>query len=168
MKQIMSNSQQYCTTKTAARRLGVRPQRVRELAATGRLRGRRDGTRWEFDLAEIERLAALPRELRWKRCTADIATPGGLHPKASAIYSYIIRFKREHAGESPTTREIAAALGLSSTSVVQYHLEYLEAAGLIERPAGKSRMISIPGAQWRFEETNRVMGEPDARLVDEE
>lgn len=77
-----------------------------------------------------------------------------LHRTAEAIYRYIIRHKRMHAGESPTRREIGAAVGLSSPSTVNCHLVALERAGRIRlaRPAGKARMIMIPGASWSFEE----------------
>lgn len=65
----MSSSQQYCTTRTAATRLGVSRARVRQLAVAGHLAGRRDGNGWE------------------------------LHPTAAAVYRFIIRFEREHVGE---------------------------------------------------------------------
>ncbi len=77
-----------------------------------------------------------------------------VHPTTEAVYRYIIRYKRQHAGESPTRREIGAAVGLSSPSTVNSHLASLERVGRIRlaRPAGKARMISIPGASWQFEE----------------
>jgi repressor LexA len=79
-----------------------------------------------------------------------------LHSTTEAVYRYIIRHKRMHAGESPTRREIGAAVGLSSPSTVNCHLVALERAGLIRlaRPAGKARMIMIPGASWSFEEVD--------------
>lgn len=76
-----------------------------------------------------------------------------LHPNTLALYRWIVRFKRMNAGDSPTRREIAAGVGLTSIAMVQYHLVRLEAAGLIERPAkGKARRIGIPGATWHFDE----------------
>lgn len=75
--------------------------------------------------------------------------PKSLHPTAEAVYRYIIRYKRQHAGESPTRREIGAGVGLSSPSTVNCHLVALERAGRIRMGnRGKSRMITIPGAQW--------------------
>lgn len=69
------------------------------------------------------------------------------------MYRYIIRFKRLHAGDSPSRREIQAAVGIPSMSMVQRHLESLERAGLIIRPRrGDARRIAIPGAEWRFDE----------------
>lgn len=71
-----------------------------------------------------------------------------LHPTAAGIYRFILRFKQEYVGESPTRREIGEALDIS-ISVVHYHLARLDLAGLIALPReGKSRMIGIPGAVW--------------------
>lgn len=46
-------------------------------------------------------------------------------------------------GLPPSVREIAAAVGLKSTSTVQYHLNQLEDAGYIERDAQLKRTIRI-------------------------
>lgn len=80
--------------------------------------------------------------------------PRTMHPTAEAVYRYIIRYKRLHAGESPTRREIGAGVGISAPSVVHHHLVMLERSGRIRlgRPSGKARMIEIPGARWSFEE----------------
>lgn len=76
-----------------------------------------------------------------------------MNPTAESMYRYIIRFKRLHAGDSPSRREIMHALELPSVSMVQHHLLALEAAGRIVRPKrGQARMIQIPGAEWRFDE----------------
>ncbi len=77
-----------------------------------------------------------------------------LHPTTEAIYRYIIRYKRQHAGDSPTRREIGAGVGISTPSTVHHHLVMLERSGKIRlsRPAGKARMIEIPGASWQFDE----------------
>ena len=67
-----------------------------------------------------------------------------------AIYEFIVQFKIDHDGNSPTYREIMAAIGISSSSTVAYYLNQLEEAGLIIRPmeGGNSRVIEIPGAVW--------------------
>lgn len=78
-----------------------------------------------------------------------------MNPTAESMYRYIIRFKRLHAGDSPSRREIMHALELPSVSMVQHHLLALEAAGRIVRPKrGQARMIQIPGAEWRFDEVS--------------
>ena len=76
-----------------------------------------------------------------------------LHPTAESMYRFIVRYKRMNAGDSPTRREIMVGVGLPSVSMVQHHLESLEAAGRITRPKrGKARMLAIPGARWEFDE----------------
>ncbi len=76
-----------------------------------------------------------------------------LHPTAEAVYRFIVRFKRQYAGESPTRREIGAGVGISTPSIVSHHLDMLERAGRIWRPKrGKARMIAIPGSHWEFDE----------------
>lgn len=76
-----------------------------------------------------------------------------LHPTTERIYRFIVRFKRQYAGDSPTRREIAAGVGLATVSAVHPHLDALEQAGRIKRPKrGKARMIAIPFASWEFDE----------------
>ena len=70
------------------------------------------------------------------------------------IYRYIIRFKRMQAGDSPTRREIAAGVGLASSSTVQLHIGYLVAAGLVETKFDQARRIQIPGASWTYSESH--------------
>ena len=53
---------------------------------------------------------------------------------------------------APTVREIAEHCGIKSTSVVQYHLDKLEDAGLIKREKEKFRSISIPAEIRQFVE----------------
>lgn len=91
-----------------------------------------------------------------------------VHPTTEAIYRYIIRHKRMHAGESPTRREIGAAVGLSSPSTVHIHLMTLHKAGVIRLGAGKSRMISIPGAEWVGPEEMGLISHGNGRCVVEE
>lgn len=61
---------------------------------------------------------------------------------------------------SPTVREIMDALGISSTSVVNYELDALASAGHISRERGSSRGIRLKGAATKYEkiaDTLRVM-----------
>jgi repressor LexA len=60
----------------------------------------------------------------------------------------IIEFLREHArthAYPPTVREIGLAVGLSSSSTVQNHLNSLEAKGYIRRDPTKSRTVEVVG-----------------------
>ena len=52
--------------------------------------------------------------------------------KQKEIFEYIKIFIEEK-GVAPSVREIANSVGLKSASTVQYHLNALEDAGLIER-----------------------------------
>ena len=63
----------------------------------------------------------------------------------------ILEYLRDHAREHaypPTVREIGSAVGLSSSSTVQNHLNALESKGLIRRDPSKSRTVEVvmPGA----------------------
>lgn len=52
-------------------------------------------------------------------------------------------------GIAPSVREIGAALGLKSTSTVQYNLNALELAGYIERDSNLKRTIRIAGVNLK-------------------
>lgn len=65
-----------------------------------------------------------------------------------AIYNFIIAFKKDNDGNSPTLREIARAAGISSSEATLYHLRKLERRGLIKRLPEKSRGIKVIGAEW--------------------
>jgi repressor LexA len=58
------------------------------------------------------------------------------------IIDYIASTLRE-SGYPPSVREIAAAVGLASTSAVHHHLSALEKDGLLERDATQSRAIRL-------------------------
>lgn len=58
------------------------------------------------------------------------------------ILHYLQGFIREH-GYPPSIRQIQTALGLSSTSVVDYNLDLLEKRGLIRRQPRSSRSITL-------------------------
>lgn len=61
------------------------------------------------------------------------------------IYNFIIQFKRDHDGLSPTLEEIAAGCFLSKAGV-KYHMPYMELQGMI-RIDGR-RGIEIIGGSW--------------------
>ena len=69
-----------------------------------------------------------------------------LSPKQQQIYDYIIDFAARH-GYPPSVREIGEHVGLKSPSTVHFHLKGLEAAGLITKAEGKTRSITVCGAQ---------------------
>jgi repressor LexA len=61
------------------------------------------------------------------------------------IIDYIASTVRE-SGYPPSVREIAAAVGLASTSAVHHHLSALEKEGLLERDATQSRALRLTPA----------------------
>lgn len=71
--------------------------------------------------------------------TVEGAAP--LKNKRGAILDYIKTFQAE-AGYPPTILEIAGALGMSKTGV-HYHLEVMEAAGIIERKGHSARAMRV-------------------------
>ncbi len=73
----------------------------------------------------------------------------GVEEQERRILEYIRDFIQER-GYPPTVRDIARELGISSTSVVDYHLKRLEQARWIERDPRSSRGIRLTaaGARW--------------------
>ena len=61
------------------------------------------------------------------------------------IIDYIAATVRE-SGYPPSVREIAAAVGLASTSAVHHHLSALEKQGKLERDATQSRALRLTPA----------------------
>jgi repressor LexA len=61
------------------------------------------------------------------------------------IIDYIATTVRQ-SGYPPSVREIAAAVGLASTSAVHHHLLALEREGLLERDATQSRALRLKPA----------------------
>lgn len=61
------------------------------------------------------------------------------------IIEYIAATVRR-SGYPPSVREIAAAVGLASTSAVHHHLSALEREGLLERDATQSRALRLKPA----------------------
>lgn len=64
------------------------------------------------------------------------------HARHKAIYRFLVQFQRDY-DVSPSYREIAAAVGIPSTSVVSYHLDQMEALNLIERAPTYARSIRL-------------------------
>lgn len=58
------------------------------------------------------------------------------------IVEYVTRHTAER-GFSPSLREIGIACGISSTSVVEYHLRRLEADGRVTRVPGSPRTLRV-------------------------
>lgn len=91
------------------------------------------------------------------------SAPVHLTPRQAEIYAYLREHLTEH-GHAPSVREIAAALGISSTSVVNYHLRQLAKAGRIVRTFGLARGIDLVDAMTVFAGDELVV-EVDGQLV---
>lgn len=70
---------------------------------------------------------------------------GDITEKQKKVYEYLI--EKASTGLPPTVREIAAKIGIKSTSTVHGILSALEQKGLIERDRYNSRAIKIAGAK---------------------
>ena len=77
-----------------------------------------------------------------------------LKERTQAVWDYLKDYMLSNDGRPPATRDFLRdnVHNLTSTSLVQYHLEKLEAVGLITMiPAGsRSRRIEIKGAVYRI------------------
>ena len=66
--------------------------------------------------------------------------------KAQEILEFVNEFVQEN-GYAPSIREIGAAVGLSSTASVNYHLQQLQEKGFLLAPGSKGRKRAIVTAQ---------------------
>lgn len=82
-----------------------------------------------------------------------------LSERQQQIYNFMTRFSNEK-GRPPTIREIGKAVGISSTSVVNYNLNILEKAGLIAREKQVSRGLRLVGANGRHVHDGRFIQVP--------
>jgi len=64
------------------------------------------------------------------------------------IYDFIVSYKIAHNGNSPSIRDIGAAVYINSTSQVRYRLDLLVDAGLIRYLPDIARSIEIVGGRW--------------------
>lgn len=65
-----------------------------------------------------------------------------------SIYNFIIEYKKNNDGNSPSLRDICNALGINSTSLVQNRLFELEEEGKIVCNATIPRFINVVGGKW--------------------
>ena len=72
--------------------------------------------------------------------------PEALNPRQREILEYLREQTRTRA-YPPTVREIGQAVGLSSSSTVQNHLNALEQKGYIKRDPTKSRTVEVVGVE---------------------
>ncbi len=82
-----------------------------------------------------------------------------LSERQQQIYQFMTRFSQEK-GRPPTIREIGRAVGISSTSVVNYNLNILERAGLIAREKQVSRGLRLTPAATKNGGDSRIVQIP--------
>jgi len=78
--------------------------------------------------------------------------------KTTEIFDFIVEYKRQHQGRSPTIREMGVGTGLSSTNTVLHHVRKLvkQHRIVLDNAKGGARNIVIPGAVWIYDrETTR-------------
>ena len=68
--------------------------------------------------------------------------------KAKEVLEFIIAYKSEHDGVSPSFREIGEACGMVSTSTVAYYLASLRADGILDFQDGVPRSIEVMSGRW--------------------
>jgi SOS-response transcriptional repressor LexA len=72
-------------------------------------------------------------------------------PRRDRILQFIIAYKSDFDGNSPSVEEIMAACAISSKSIANYHLRQLAKGGLIRLPERKqARSITVVGGEWRM------------------
>jgi SOS-response transcriptional repressor LexA len=76
------------------------------------------------------------------------AYPPKLGKQHSAILRFVYHF-RQQFGYAPTLREIAQALEIPSTSMVNYYLSHLDEMNYIHRTSRASRSIRLLEAGYR-------------------
>lgn len=72
--------------------------------------------------------------------------------RTDLVFAFIIQWKLEHDGNSPTLREIMEGCNIGSTSTATYHRDKLVRARMI-RLIGKKRdgrRIEVIGGKWSY------------------
>lgn len=64
------------------------------------------------------------------------------------VLDFIVKYKKDNDGLSPTRREIEFAMNLNSTSYVNFCLQRLFQIGAIKLDYGSSRGIVVVGGKW--------------------
>lgn len=86
-------------------------------------------------------------------------SPDKLSNRQKKILDCIRDFTESH-GYPPTVREIGSAVGLKSSSSVQFHLDRLAEAGIINRGTEVNRSITLSSRHPKLENTSGVVTLP--------
>src|SRR3990170_4755162 len=86
--------------------------------------------------------AARPQDQSWAASKEEGMARGKLSDRQSRMVEFIHNFSRD-SGYPPSIREIGKAVGISSTSVVNYNLNRLVEEGYLDRDQNVSRGIRL-------------------------
>ncbi len=83
-----------------------------------------------------------------------LGAESGLPDRTRRVFEAIVHYKRVHDGNSPSTRDIMAATGITSTSVMRYQIGVLIREGLLREVTDleiRARGIEVVGGRWTYE-----------------
>lgn len=66
------------------------------------------------------------------------------------VFDFIVQFKIEHDGMTPSIREITEGVGYKSTSTAHRTIIQLNDMGIIQVDSTKSRAIRLPGGHYHY------------------
>ena len=76
-------------------------------------------------------------------------TPSNANPMlALEIFEFIVEYKKEHDGNSPTYHEIVAGTSILSTNTAWYYVQKLLKVGLMKMVDGK---LCAAGGEWNYD-----------------
>ena len=84
-----------------------------------------------------------------------------LSKRQQSILQFTHGYMEDH-GRPPTIREIGKAVGINSTSVVNYNLGKLEEKGYLDRDTAASRGLRLTEKPGKVAQTSGQAGAPDA------
>lgn len=67
------------------------------------------------------------------------------------VFAWLVKYKSQHNGNSPTLREMCTGLNISSISVAHHILDGLQKQGRIVLPHKGCNGIEITGSKWVYE-----------------
>ena len=82
--------------------------------------------------------------------TPSVDQPTNAKFNRAEVLTWIIQYKREHDGLSPTLREITVEFNMRSTCVASNVVRALTRQGLIRVLPRSSRGIMVVGGEWSF------------------
>lgn len=87
--------------------------------------------------------------------------------RQQSVFGFIVAYKRDHDGNSPSVREIMAACDYHSTGTMHYTLRRLAQIGVIELSGvrGTTRQIAVVGGAWTWTQPETISGDPQTKTI---